>query len=134
VDREGLTPEEYERINVHWEDEALRLRSFHALMHSSLRDALPDMPNVLLPLMLEYLSPPALPPSLLALLDAQRRIAEQLTGLLQQQQSLQPTLAQAAQSAEEYLAFRLSARAGLRLRAQEAEAKAKQKAQEDQQP
>lgn len=124
VDREGLTPSEYEALNLLWEDAAARRRAYDALVRAPLSEALPFVPAVLFPLVIEYLSPPQLPPALLAQIEAKRAIEEQLSGLWERQQSLRPALEVAANSAHDHLAFRLEARQRLHQRARDLQAQA----------
>ena len=124
VDREGLTPSEYEALNLLWEDATARRRAYDALVRAPLSEALPFVPAVLFPLVIEYLSPPQLPPALLAQIEAKRAIEEQLSGLWERQQSLRPALEVAANSAHDHLAFRLEARQRLHQRARDLQAQA----------
>src|SRR4051812_20641384 len=110
VDREGLTPDEYHALNELWEEPDKREKAFAQMMHAAVRPALEEWPNVLVPLVVQYLSAPLLPPSLQAALQAKAQLAMELDSLLARQQTLVPALEQAQASAGERLAARLSQR------------------------
>lgn len=120
VDREGLTPAEFAALNEHWEDDAGRCACFRQLVLSPLSAAI-DLPSVLYPLVLAYLSPPSLPPDLQARRAAKQQMDAELRALLDEQTALSAELHRVAHAADTHLAFRLQARAMLQQRARQAE-------------
>ena len=128
VDREGLTPEEFEQLNAHWEEESARVACFHRMVLSPLREAV-DLPDVLYPLIVSCLSPPSLPAALQARRAAKDQLDAELQSLMDQQAALQGELTRVADAAESHLAFRLQARAMLQQRARQAEQQQQQRQQ-----